>query len=139
MSDEQDRPDQPARRVDDYVEALLHDRQPRRFPAEPEEAELLRVAAELRGLRPGADLPRREFIDALRARLARQAGEAGGGGVSRRALLAGGAAAAAALAAGVGLDRALEGSNDRPQVARGGALEPRAARWVAVAELAALP
>jgi nitrite reductase/ring-hydroxylating ferredoxin subunit len=131
------------RRVEEYVESLLQDRQPRRFAAGPEDAEILRVAAELRALRSGADLPRREFIDSLRARLA-QAGAGGDErrGVSRRSLLAGGAAAAAALVAGVGLDRTLGdhvfGDTTPPAPTGPGELNPNAPRWVAVAQLDSL-
>jgi hypothetical protein len=53
----------PVERIAAFVEDLLHNRRPRRFKASPGEVAVLRVAAELTGARPGADLPDREFID----------------------------------------------------------------------------
>jgi cytochrome b6-f complex iron-sulfur subunit len=98
-----------ANRVAAFVDALLKDRRPRRFPAEPEEAEAMHAAAALKAARPGSDLPSEEFVEQLERRLARQASGNGGGaanGLSRRRLLQpAGVSAAAAVAAGVAIDR----------------------------------
>jgi cytochrome b6-f complex iron-sulfur subunit len=102
-------------RVAAFVDALVKDRRPKRFPAEPDEAGAMHAAAALRGVRPGVDLPSPEFVEQLEKRLAREAaagtGGAGGNGLSRRRLLqAAGVSAAAAVAAGVAIDRFAPGA-----------------------------
>jgi cytochrome b6-f complex iron-sulfur subunit len=101
-----------------FVDALLHDRRPGRFPAEDDEGDLLLTAAALKSARPGVDLPSTEFVDELQRRLARNAG----GGLpavrlSRRQVLAVGGTAAAAAVAGVALDRTVLGRDPTPPVA----------------------
>ena len=62
-----DRYDRANRVVDD----LLRDRRPKPYPVDDEEErEVLQMAAALRPLEPGADLPRPGFVAALRGRLA---------------------------------------------------------------------
>ena len=98
-------------RVSAFVDAILKDRRPKRFPAETDEAKAIQAAAALRAARPGADLPSPEFVQQLEKRLARQSSAApakvaASGGLSRRRLIqAAGASAAAAVAAGIAIDR----------------------------------
>lgn len=53
----------PVDRIAAFVEDLIRYRRPRRFNASPQEMVVVRAAAELSAARPGANLPRREFID----------------------------------------------------------------------------
>jgi nitrite reductase/ring-hydroxylating ferredoxin subunit len=97
-------------RVARFVDALIRDRRPKRFPADSEESGAIQAAAALRAARPGADLPSPVFVEQLERRLAEQAsgGSKPGGGppLSRRWVLqAAGASAAAAVAGGVVLSR----------------------------------
>ncbi|HUE60828.1 MAG TPA: hypothetical protein VMO88_14730 [Acidimicrobiales bacterium] len=57
-------------RVDAFVEAILTDRQPKKFPATPEDRDVLRVAVELRASRSGFDGPAPQFVEELHRRLA---------------------------------------------------------------------
>ena len=79
------------RRLGAFVEALLGNRRPRPFAAEPEDVDAMRAAIELRGAQPGAGLPRSEFVAELHHRLAEELGDsttaevdAGGRRFSRR-------------------------------------------------------
>jgi nitrite reductase/ring-hydroxylating ferredoxin subunit len=129
-------------RVAAFVDALLRDRRPKRFPAEPDEAEAIQAAAALRAARPGADLPSPEFVAQLERRLARESGGGAGGTgtLSRRRLLAAaGASAAAAVAAGIAVDRlaAQPASPARTVDTAGGgpgqdALDVKDPQWVPV-------
>jgi len=57
-------------RLNRHVDDLLTDRSPRPFvPDDDEERAVLRMAARLRSLQPGADLPRHRFSQTLSARL----------------------------------------------------------------------
>lgn len=124
-----------------FVDALLHDRRPPRFPAEEEEAAAMMAASALKSARPGADLPRAEFIDELEKRLAREmAPGAQASAWSRRRVLQLSGAAAAAVVAGIGIDRAV---GTQPDVtpspsAAGRDLAITNGRWVAVVALAAV-
>ena len=126
-----------ARRVDRWVDALLHDRAPRRLrrvSAEDEQA--LAAAIELRSAAPGAGMPDPHFVEQLHRRIARETqGEALPRALfSRRSLLAAGGAAAAAAAAGVVVGERMgePGPSDR-------SLVPDSGSWVDVAALADVP
>jgi cytochrome b6-f complex iron-sulfur subunit len=122
-----------------FVEALLGNRRPPRFEADPEEARMLQVAAALRGARPATDLPSEEFVSRLEQRLRSELEAApppAGRLASRRRFLLGGGLAAAAVAAGVATDVSLHHGDEeqRPQEA----LVPVAGGWMTVATLADL-
>jgi len=120
-----------------FVEALLRDRRPPRFEADPEDARMLQVAAALRGARTATDLPTEEFVTGLERRLREQLDappEAAPRRTSRRGFLVGGGIAAAA-AAGVAVDLGLR-ARDRDQSP--GELVPVAGTWQPVATLADL-
>lgn len=123
------------------VSAMLHDRRPRRFDATPDEVEQLRAAALLRAGRPGADLPRQQFVDALGDRLRHQVGATETERPrlpARRAFLRGAGFAAAAVAAGVGVDRAVIELRERGGPRSAGELVPDEGSWTAVATLEAV-
>ena len=131
------------------VDAILENQPIPARPPEPGDADLLRTAIELRSADPGAGVPREEFVDSLRERLAAEldAGPSAASAtpveirrVPRRALLAGAGAVAAGVA-GVMLDRTLLGGSDNgaPEAAGpAGEIEPVAGTWVPVAPAAAL-
>jgi cytochrome b6-f complex iron-sulfur subunit len=125
------------RRVDRWVEDLLHDRSPRALRgADAEDQEALRAAIELRSAPPGAGMPDPHFVEQLWHRIGRETqGELKPrSGLSRRGLLLSGGAAAAAAAAGLVVgDRLATG--DAP--ARD--LVPDAGGWLGVADLAQVP
>ncbi|HEY2703418.1 MAG TPA: Rieske (2Fe-2S) protein [Candidatus Dormibacteraeota bacterium] len=124
------------RRVRRFVDALLRDRRPPRFEADPEDARLLQVAASLRGARTATDLPSAEFVSGLEAELREQLEPAPGRRrePSRRGFLIGGGIAAAA-AAGVAVDLGVRRTDqDRAQ----GELVPATGSWHPVATLADL-
>jgi len=52
-------------RIARFVDALVRDRRPPRYPADPDEAAAMVAAAALKSARPGADLPRPEFVQGL--------------------------------------------------------------------------
>jgi cytochrome b6-f complex iron-sulfur subunit len=129
--------------VDAYVEAILRDRRPPRFPAEDEEAGQMLAAAALRAGRPGADAPRPEFVEKLERTLQRQmqaeSGEAvAPSRISRRGLLRGAAVAAAAAAVGAGIDRAVDRGVEGGS-APSSELVPDQGTWSDVAALADVP
>ena len=57
----------PVDRIAAFVEDLIHNRQPCRFKASPEEMAALRAAAELAAARPGANRPDRQFVENVHA------------------------------------------------------------------------
>jgi nitrite reductase/ring-hydroxylating ferredoxin subunit len=118
-----------------FVEALLRDRRPPRFEADPEDAGMLQVATSLRGARTATDLPSAEFVSGLERRLRDELdAPPRPAQPSRRGFLIGGGVAAAA-AAGVAVDLGLRHSDtDRTQ----GELVPSAGGWQQVATLADL-
>jgi len=121
-----------------FVEALLRDRRPPRFEADPEDAGMLQVATSLRGARTATDLPSADYVARLEQRL-RDELEAPPRPVaqpSRRGFLIGGGVAAAA-AAGVAVDLGLRHSDNDP-VTTQGELVPVAGTWLQVATLADL-
>jgi Rieske Fe-S protein len=104
---------------------------------DPEDAEALRAAIELRASVPAADLPTEEFVTELRRRLAQESTATVPSGLSRRSLLASaGAVAAAAVAAGatgVAIDRTLLTPGHTRAVPVAGELNPANGEWTAVA------
>jgi cytochrome b6-f complex iron-sulfur subunit len=130
-------------RIERFVDAILRDRRPPRFPAEPDEARDMLAAAALRAGRPGADAPHPEFVDSLerRLRIEMEAPDPQhvATPVSRRRLLGGAAAAvAAAVGAGVGIDRVLEQRGDGTAKVLGD-LVPSNGAWVDVAAVDEVP
>jgi cytochrome b6-f complex iron-sulfur subunit len=140
-----------SRRLAAFVEALVHGRRPGGFKADPEDAQAIRAAIELRASEPGAAEPTDEFVrglqDRLRERLEASASlPAEGAGaegaaektdlgvrrISRRRLLEGaGIAASAALLGGVA-DHLIEGGTALQQGAQQ-PMVPDGGRWVTVA------
>jgi cytochrome b6-f complex iron-sulfur subunit len=136
------------RQLSSFIEALLHNRKPRGFKADPEDAEAVRAAIELRAAEPGAAEPTDEFVrslqDRLRERLgapsalpAEEAGVGRGFGkgartLSRRRLLEGAGIAASAAAIAVVADRAIEGGPALQQGAQQ-PMVPDGGQWVTVA------
>jgi len=129
-------------RLDAFVDRILRNRRPRRFPAEDEEARLMLAAAALKAGQPGADAPRPEFVEKLERMLRREveneAARSRAPLISRRRLLGGAAAGAAAVAAGAGLDRLVD------RAVEGGApvtaeLVPHTGRWIDVAAVEEVP
>jgi cytochrome b6-f complex iron-sulfur subunit len=130
----------PSDRLARFVDALLRDRRPRRFPADREEAEAMMAAAALKSARPGADLPRQEFMQGLEKRLAREMASGGEPAPvwSRRRLLQLSGAAAAAVVAGIGIDRVAQRTDVTPAPAPGRDMALSNGRWVAVVATAAV-
>jgi cytochrome b6-f complex iron-sulfur subunit len=137
------------RRVDDLVEGILGGAPtPAGDLADPDDAEVLRAAIELRAARPGADLPSEEFLVQLRRRIQHETRTtettpAARPALSRRLLLAAGSGAVAAGVAGALADRAvLHGSDgpDQPPVAGPASrtLVPNQGTWEQVASTADL-
>jgi nitrite reductase/ring-hydroxylating ferredoxin subunit len=125
-----------SRRVDRWIDDLLHGRRPRRMRGAEEEADVLRAAIEMRMATPDAGLPDPRFVESLRQRVARetQGQVPHAGRITRRALLASGGLAAATAAAGVVVGERLSGGPPGEQQ-----LVPDAAAWIPVANLADVP
>jgi len=126
-----------SRRVDRWVDDLLHGRSPRRMRGGQEEADVLRAAIEMRNASPDAGLPDPRFVESLRQRLGRetQGQVPPAGRITRRGLLASGGLAAATAAAGLVVGERLTGSGTSTERH----LVPDAAAWVPVASLADVP
>jgi nitrite reductase/ring-hydroxylating ferredoxin subunit len=125
------------RRVERWVDDLIHDRSPRRLRgADAEDAEALAAAIVLRSATPGWGMPDPHFVEQLHRRTAQETqGEVlPRARLSRRRLLATGGAAAAAAATGIVVGDRLRPSTtfDRNLVADG-------ASWVDVAAVADIP
>ena len=129
--------------VDAYLDAVVRDRRPPRFPAADDEARAMLAAAALKAGQPGADSPDPRFVEKLESRLRKAmeapgAADAGAVRLSRRRLLGGAAAAAAAaVGVGVGVDR-LVGDHGDTTVSTGSTAElvPSHGHWVDVAAVA---
>ena len=119
-------------RVSRFVDQLLRERRPPRFPADAAEAPDLFAASALKAARPGADLPSPGFIRGLESRLAAEVIHPGNRGsrrgFTRRTVLQVSGASAAALAVGVAVGRVV--SQDAPPPPD--SLATAAGRWVAV-------
>lgn len=132
-------------RLEAFVEKLLRDRRPPRFPAEEDDAGLMLSAAALRAGRPGADAPRPEFVEKLERTLRRNVeqedGRSASPAITRRRLLGGAAVAAAAAAVGAGVDRAVDrGLESGGSGVQAGELVPeRNGRWFDVAAVDEVP
>jgi hypothetical protein len=61
------------RRFSAFVDALAAGRRPKRFRAEPDDAEMVRTAIALRAARPGESAPTEAFVEGLFQRLSEQA------------------------------------------------------------------
>jgi cytochrome b6-f complex iron-sulfur subunit len=130
-----------------YVEKLLKGRRPGSFPVSEADVDVLRVAVELRGARPGSSAPREEFVTALHRRLSdEQAGEWAGEQAGeqaepppvpdrRRLVLGGTLLATGAAAAGAVVDHVF--ARRTPQAA--GTVTPDQGRWHPVVSSADLP
>src|SRR5579859_177077 len=129
----------PADRVAGFVEDLLRGRRPRRFQATEEELEAMQAAAGLAAGRVGADLPSKEALDRIHAKLARRVDHSPvlEARFDRRAWLRTMGAAAAAVTTGVLIDRVVGGTAARP--AGEPVLTPDAGQWRPVALLSDLP
>jgi hypothetical protein len=57
----------PVDRIAAFVDDLIQNRRPRRFKASPKELDALHAAAELAGMRPGANPPDRQFVEHVHA------------------------------------------------------------------------
>lgn len=125
-------------RIARFVDALVRDRRPPRYPADPDEAAAMVAAAALKSARPGADLPRPEFVQGLERTLGREIASTGSASHwSRRRLFQLTGAAAAAVVAGIGIDRALpRPDNSAPAGSRDMAFAN--GRWVPVVATAAV-
>jgi len=62
------------RRVAAFVDAVLSDRRPAPFKADPVDANVLRLAIAMRAERPGQEVPEPQFVAHLREELAQQIG-----------------------------------------------------------------
>jgi nitrite reductase/ring-hydroxylating ferredoxin subunit len=123
-----------------FVDALLGNRRPKPFTAEPDDVDAMRAAIELRGAQPGAGLPRSEFVAELHRRLAEELAEStmaevevdtGGRRLSRRRVLTGTAAAAAAAVLGAVVDHEVVTSPSRPAAQK--ELMADSGAWIPVA------
>ncbi|MCU1363956.1 MAG: hypothetical protein JWM55_1784 [Acidimicrobiaceae bacterium] len=63
-------------RLYSYIDALVAGRRPAHFPADPEDAEILRTAIELRAARPGDAHPNEKFVSDLYQSLVERADSA---------------------------------------------------------------
>jgi hypothetical protein len=61
------------RRLSDFLDAIAAGRRPKRFRAEPDDAEVLRTAIVLRAARTGESAPTEAFVEGLFQRLSEQA------------------------------------------------------------------
>ena len=122
-----------------FVDALVRDRRPPRFPADEEDEGAMLAAAALKSARPGADLPRPEFVQELERTLALEMAEsASAPRWSRRRLFQLTGAAAAAVVAGIGIDRVLPRSDSTGTPATAHDLKFADGRWVPVVATAAV-
>jgi Rieske Fe-S protein len=117
-----------------YIDAILHDRRPRRGAA-GDDAEAMRLAARLHAAHPGAADPSPAFVDSLARRLRQDpADERVPMPERRRFLAAAGVAAAAGIGAGVGIEHLRAGVSAPSQPT----LAPTDGRWVEVARMSEL-
>jgi nitrite reductase/ring-hydroxylating ferredoxin subunit len=130
-------------RLDAFVDRILRNRRPRRFPADDEEARLMLTAAALKAGQPGADAPRPEFVEKLERMLRREVENEAARSrtplITRRRLLGGAAAGAAAVAAGAGLDRLVDRAVESGAPATTAELVPHTGRWIDVAAVEEVP
>lgn len=131
-----------ADRVARFVDDLLRRRRPRRFAADPEEAEAMAAAAGLAAGGAGADLPDRAALDRIHTRLsaALDRNPALERSLTRRAWLRTAGAAAAAAVIGVALDEVVIHRQQPGSGGGGGAtLLPENGSWQPVAAVTDIP
>lgn len=131
------------RRISAFVEALVHDRRPPSFRADPSDAAAMRAAINLRAQHAEAASPRPEFVNDLHDQLRRDLNAQSDldrgprpARVSRRWVLEG-AAVAAAAAVGVVTDREALAPNYH-STASSTSLVPTTGEWQPVASRAVL-
>lgn len=133
-----------------HIDDLLAGRQPRPFSPDDFEAAQLRTAIDLTATRDGADEPRQEFVDSLKARLTAQMSTAPDTAEStqpsarsvsatRRQVIVGTTAAATAAVAGVSVDRLVVRPRDEEPHVADPDMVPTDGSWQQVAASAELP
>ena len=127
-----------ARGLRRYVDDLLRGRRPKPFEPDDFEAAQIRTAIDLRAARSGGDVPRQEFLDELRGRLAEQMQETPAPreakrSATRRQVMVGTSAAAAAAVGAVAVDRLVIANPVTEGPAVAGELTPNDGRWMRVA------
>lgn len=137
------------RRLSSYIEALLHDRKPRPFKADPDDVEAIRAAVELRAAEPVASEPTDAFVRGLQDRLRDRLGApsalpaegaeaerkkpgSGRRTWSRRHLLEGAGIAASAVVIGGIAEHLIEGRTALQEGAQA-PMVPDGGQWVTVA------
>lgn len=125
-------------RLAGYVDDLLRGRRARRLEASSEELDAVRAAASLVAARTGADLPDRQSLDRIRARLQKvlpgpDARPRAAASMSRRGLLRTGGLAAAAMIVGAVGERVLT------DTAASETVIPMSGRWTPVAAVSQVP
>jgi cytochrome b6-f complex iron-sulfur subunit len=132
------------RRLAAFVESLRRNRRPKPFPPDPDEIDAMRAAIEMNNARPGAAIPRAEFVDDLHRRLADQMDVNGADDelavahMSRRRLIGGISTAAAAAVAGAVVDNQFLKSRSAPAIAASQDLVPDNGHWEPVLDAANL-
>jgi Rieske Fe-S protein len=127
-------------RADDLVERTLEGSALPTGSVDPDDADVLRAAIELRAGRPGADLPDADFVTRLRNQVAASAeadppASAARERWSRRSLLARAAAVAVGGAAvGGAVEHAASDGGGAPAEQASGPLDPNSGAWVQVAD-----
>jgi len=127
-----------ARGLRHYIDDLLRGRRPKPFAPDDFEAAQIRTAIDLRAAGSGGDVPRPEFLDELRGRLAEQLEGTPAPGIAkrsatRRQVVVGTSAAAAAAVGAVAVDRLVMGNPVTEGPAVAGELTPNDGRWMRVA------
>jgi cytochrome b6-f complex iron-sulfur subunit len=124
-----------SRRLADFVESLRRNRRPKAFVPQPDDVEAMRAAIELNNARPGAALPRAEFVSDLHRRLADELDDTAAGSdlararLGRRRVVGGIGAVAAAAVAGVVVDREILNSSSAPSPPTAQELVPDEGAW----------
>jgi cytochrome b6-f complex iron-sulfur subunit len=127
-----------ARGLRRYIDDLLAGRRPKPFQPDDFEAQQICTAIDLQASRPGADVPRQEFLTDLQRRLATQLDGAPAPEArrlpmaSRRQVVVGTSAAAAAAVAAVAVDRLVIRDEKSPDVTAAGELTPNDGSWQTV-------
>ncbi|AQT78606.1 (2Fe-2S)-binding protein [Mycolicibacterium litorale] len=138
------------RQLDRYIDDLMAGRRPKSFAPNEFEATQMRTAIDLSATRDGADDPRPEFVDSLRARLATQmSAESSAVAVpqsatrttsaTRRQVIVGTTAAATAAVAGVAVSRLAAPPDDGERRVADTEMLPAEGSWQRVAASADLP
>jgi cytochrome b6-f complex iron-sulfur subunit len=133
--------DSAADRVARFVDDLLHGRRPRRFKAEPDEAEAMTAAAGLVSARVGADLPDKAALDRIHSKLSAALDESPEveRRMTRRTWLRTFGTAAAAVVVGVALDEVVTQQGKSGTSGGNAVLMPDSGTWRPVAAVTQLP